>query len=156
MTGGLLSTSDNPPPAPRHSVIVPAPGPAAIDTRPTTTVNRAANVRAMPSTKSGTILTLARNAKVTVLQQQGNWTLVEIPAQGAAGNAQQGWVFSPYLGEKKAETSPPVNSATPAPVTPAPAVGAAAGTADSSANPPNPAPADASGPAVTPGPADSH
>jgi hypothetical protein len=99
-TAGALSA----PAAPR-SVIVPAPAPAAAQeaVHAMTIVNRTVNVRAMPSSKSDTVVILPRSSKVAVLQQQGSWTLIEIPGETASGKIQQGWVFNTYLGEKKAE-----------------------------------------------------
>ena len=37
-----------------------------------------------------------------VLQQQGNWTRVEVPAKDSTGKMQQGWVYNTYLSAKKA------------------------------------------------------
>jgi hypothetical protein len=169
-TGGVLSTAETRPPAPPSSVIVPAPAPAPVAPRPTTIVNRSANVHAMPSTKGDTVTTLPRNATVTVVEQRGNWTLVEIPAPDG-GKPQQGWVFNSYLGEKKTEPSvkpdapkpaagetagtPPASPAIVAAPSPAPANAAAAPDSPAISPAPNP-PAPAAAVPAPPVPADSH
>jgi hypothetical protein len=125
----------------------------------------------MPSAKGDTVATLPRNATVTVVEQRGNWTLVEIPAPDG-GKPQQGWVFNSYLGEKKAEPSvkpdapkPAAAEATGAPAAGSPAISAPADPAPAPASPvvapdspaiaPNP-PVPAAAVPTAPAPADSH
>ena len=93
VTGGLLSVRMEPAPTPRPVVAAPAP----VAPRPTTTVTRSANVRDTPAVKGALLATLPRDTVVVLLQTNGNWTQVEIPAKDAASKPQQGWVFNTYL-----------------------------------------------------------
>jgi len=92
VTGGLLSAGSAPPVAVHPAT--PAPQPAQ---HPTTTVSKAVNVRATPAVKGTVVVTLQKGASVSVLEQQGNWTHVEVPAKTAADKPAQGWVYSTYL-----------------------------------------------------------
>jgi len=95
VTGGMLSTPNNQP-AP---VTAPAPRPAAAAPvqRPTITLSKSVNVRETAAVKGTLVVTLPKGASVVVLEQQGNWTRVEVPAKDATGKAQQGWVYSSNL-----------------------------------------------------------
>jgi len=93
VTGGLLSVRVERAPAPRPVVAAPVP----VAPRPTTTVTRAANIRDTPAVKGTILVTLPRDSVVVVLQTNGNWTQVEIPAKDATSKPQQGWVFNTYL-----------------------------------------------------------
>jgi len=103
VTGGLLSAG-NDRPAP---VTAPAPRPAAAPPvqRPTAIVSKSVKVRATAAVKGTVVVTLQKGASVIVLEQQGNWTRVEVPAADAAGKAQQGWVSSAYLSAIAADKS---------------------------------------------------
>jgi hypothetical protein len=46
---------------------------------------------------------LQKSASVVVLEQQGNWTRVEVPAKTATDKPVQGWVYSSYLDAEKAD-----------------------------------------------------
>ena len=59
------------------------------------------NVHATAAVKGAVVVTLQKNASVVVLEQQGNWTHVEIPAKDGTAKPQQGWVYSTYLDTKK-------------------------------------------------------
>jgi hypothetical protein len=97
MTGGLLSAGTTTQPA-----VQPAAAPAAAPVeRPTATVAKSVNVRATPAVKGTVVVTLQKNASVVVLEQQGNWTRVEVPAKTAAEKPAQGWVYSTYLDARK-------------------------------------------------------
>jgi SH3-like domain-containing protein len=65
--------------------------------RPTATVVKSVNVRATPAVKGEVVLTLQKGASVVVLEQQGNWTRVEVPAKAASDKPVQGWVYSTFL-----------------------------------------------------------
>jgi uncharacterized protein YgiM (DUF1202 family) len=60
-------------------------------------VIKTAKVRATAAAKATVVVTLQKGASLIVLEQQGNWTHVEVPAPDGAGKAQQGWVYSSYL-----------------------------------------------------------
>ena len=60
-------------------------------------VNHAANLRATPGVKGAVILTLPRGAAVRIIEERGNWTLVEIVAKNEKEKPQQGFAFSSYL-----------------------------------------------------------
>ena len=95
MTGGLLSAGTE-----QHATAPPlvAPHPAAPPVqRPTATVSKSVKVRATPALKGTMVVTLQKGASVVVLEQQGSWTHVEVPAKDAAGKPQQGWIYSSYL-----------------------------------------------------------
>jgi hypothetical protein len=98
VTGGLLSTGNERPAA---TVPAAAPQPAPVVQHPTMTITRSLNVRATPSTKGAVVVTLPRGASLSVLEQNGNWTHVEV--KDVAGKVQQGWVFSSNLGIKPAQ-----------------------------------------------------
>jgi SH3-like domain-containing protein len=97
MTGGLLSPGTAPP-APAHPAAAPAAPPVE---RPIATVTRSVNVRATPAVKGSVVVTLQKSASVVVLEEQGNWTHVEVPAKSAADKPVQGWVYSSYLDARK-------------------------------------------------------
>ena len=61
------------------------------------------NVRATPAVTGTVVVTLQKSATVVVLEQQGNWTHVEVPAKTAKDKPLQGWVYSTYLDAKKAD-----------------------------------------------------
>jgi hypothetical protein len=96
MTGGLLSGGTERPVA--AHVAAPPPQPVQ---RPTATVVKSVNVHATAAVKGAVVVTLQKNASVVVLEQQGNWTHVEIPAKDSTATPQQGWVYSTYLNAKK-------------------------------------------------------
>jgi len=89
-TGGLLSVEIVQPVVPKR----PLPPPKS--ERPTAIVSRVLNVHASPASRGAVILSLLKNASVVVLEKQGNWTKIEIPAEGSS-KLQQGWVWSAYL-----------------------------------------------------------
>jgi len=93
VTGGLLSAGVERA-APPPQAVVPPP---RVIVHPTAIVTRTAKVRATPAVTAATVVTLPRDAVVNVLEQRGNWTFVEIPAQAGAANPQQGWIFNAYL-----------------------------------------------------------
>ncbi|HYJ36848.1 MAG TPA: SH3 domain-containing protein, partial [Rhizomicrobium sp.] len=96
--------------------------------------SRSLKVRATPSTKADVVVSLEKGATLVLLEQNGNWTHVEVPATG-----QQGWVFTANLAAKK-EVSTSVKTdaaAVPVPKNPAPPAA-------------NPAPADQSPAAASP------
>ncbi len=60
-------------------------------------VNHAANLRATSGAKGAVVLTLPRGAEVRIIEERGNWTLVETVAKNEKEKPQQGFVFSSYL-----------------------------------------------------------
>jgi hypothetical protein len=108
MTGGLLSAGTDKPVAAHAS---PPPAAAPVQ-RPTATVAKSVKVRATPVVKGTVVVTLQKGASVVVLEQQGSWTHVEIPAKDAASKPQQGWVYSSYLDAAGANSAKP-NAAKP-------------------------------------------
>jgi len=96
MTGGLLSAPSAPPAVAPAAATVPPPV-----QHPTVTVAKSVNVRATPAVKGTVVVTLQKSASVVVLEEQGNWTRVEVPAKTAAEKPAQGWVYSTYLDAKK-------------------------------------------------------
>ena len=96
-TGGLLSVEIVQPAAPHASPKKPLPPPKV--ERPTAIASRVLNVHASPASKGTVILSLQKNTSVVVLEKRGNWTEIEIAAEGA-GKPRQGWVWSAYLQEK--------------------------------------------------------
>ena len=103
MTGGLLSAGTDKPVAVRA-----APPPAAAPVqRPTATVAKSAKLRTTPAVKGTAVVTLPKGASVVVLEQQGSWTHVEVPAKDAASKPQQGWVYSSYLDAAGANAAKP-------------------------------------------------
>ncbi len=97
VSGGLLSVdAEQPAPVVRRPIeAAPAPKVAL----PTAVADRVLNVRATPATDGAVLSSLPKDVAVTVLGKQGNWTQIEIPAQGAA-KPLQGWVWSAYLQAK--------------------------------------------------------
>ena len=87
---GLFSTDQ----APVVAAAAPAAAPQA-PALPTAGLTHAANLRSGPGVGSAAIATLQSSAKVAVLQQKGNWSLVRV--EGVAGKAQQGWIYSSFL-----------------------------------------------------------
>ncbi|HEX3754892.1 MAG TPA: SH3 domain-containing protein [Rhizomicrobium sp.] len=61
----------------------------------TAVLTRGANVRAAPSGSAAVISSLPHGTHVTVIDQHGNWTLVETAA--ASGQPARGWVYSAFL-----------------------------------------------------------
>jgi uncharacterized protein YgiM (DUF1202 family) len=96
-TGGLLSVEIVQPAAPHAPPKKPLPPPKV--ERPTAIASHALNVHASPASKGAVILSLQKNASVAILEKRGNWTRIEVPAEGA-GKPQQGWVWSAYLQDK--------------------------------------------------------
>jgi len=96
-TAGLLSVEVVEPPAPHAPAKKPAPAPQVA--LPTAIATRVLNVHATPASKGTVLLSLQKNASVVILETQGSWTRVEVPAE-AGGKPQQGWVFSAYLHDK--------------------------------------------------------
>jgi len=131
VTGGVLSTGNERPVA---TVPAAAPAPAPVVQHPSIATSRSLKVRATPSTKADVVVSLEKGATLVLLEQNGNWTHVEVPATG-----QQGWVFTANLAAKK-EVSTSVKTdaaAVPVPKNPAPPAA-------------NPAPADQSPAAASP------
>jgi SH3-like domain-containing protein len=90
--------------APQPAVTPPAAAPPApLVERPTATVAKSVNVRATPAVKGTVVVTLQKNASVVVLEEQGNWTRVEVPAKTAGEKPAQGWVYSTFLDAKKTD-----------------------------------------------------
>jgi uncharacterized protein YgiM (DUF1202 family) len=98
VTGGLLSVEVAPPAPPVRLPIQEAPAAPEIK-RQMAVADRVLNVRDNPATTGAVIQSLPKDVAVTVLGTQGNWTQIEIPAQGT-GKPQQGWVWSAYLQSK--------------------------------------------------------
>ncbi|HET7084589.1 MAG TPA: SH3 domain-containing protein [Rhizomicrobium sp.] len=143
VTGGVLSAGTEHP-AVTHAV---QPAPAPVVQRPSITVSRAIKLHATPATKGTVVLSLPKGGTLTVLEQSGAWTKVEVPAKD--GKPQQGWVYSSSLASKK---DAPKEPAAPAPVratnaAPPPAPVAAE---HASAEPPASSPAETSQPASPP------
>jgi hypothetical protein len=99
ITGGLLSSGGTQP-AVTHPAAAPVAPPVE---RPTAMVSKSVNVRATPAVKGSVVVTLQKSASVVVLEQQGNWTRVEVPAKTAAEKPVQGWVYSTYLDARKTD-----------------------------------------------------
>jgi hypothetical protein len=95
VTGGLLGTSGSSYTAPQVPAAAPPAKPAA--PRKMAIVNHAANLRATPGAKGEVVLTLPRGVSVRIIEERGNWTLVETVANSAKEKAQQGFVFGSYL-----------------------------------------------------------
>ena len=93
VTGGLLSTGNERPAA---TLPAAAPAPAPVVQHPSIATSRSLKVRATPSTKGDVVVSLEKGATLVLLEQNGNWTHVEVPATN-----QQGWVLSSNLGLKK-------------------------------------------------------
>jgi len=93
VTGGLLGGGA----APAAQSQAAAPAAAPVATRKTATVNHAANMRATPGSKGAVAVTLPKGVAVTVVEQRGNWTLVEIAPKTPTQRPQQGFVFGAYL-----------------------------------------------------------
>ena len=91
VTGGFWGAA----PAPQPQAAAPAAPPVAA--RKTATVNHAANMRATPGSKGAVTMTLPKGTAVTIVEQRGNWTLVEIAPKTATDKPQQGFVFGAYL-----------------------------------------------------------
>jgi hypothetical protein len=53
--------------------------------------------------KGTVVVTLQKSASVLVLEEQGNWTRVEVSAKTAAEKPVQGWVYSAYLDARKTD-----------------------------------------------------
>jgi hypothetical protein len=100
MTGGLLSAGTTTQPVAPPPAATPAAAPVE---RPTATVAKSVNVRATPAVKGTVVVTLQKNASVVVLEEQGNWTRVEVPAKTAGEKPAQGWVYSTFLDAKKTD-----------------------------------------------------
>ena len=94
VTGGLLSVEIVQPAVPHAPPKKSLPSPKVEN--PTAIASRVLNVHASPASKGAVILSLPKNASVAVLEKRGNWTEIEIPAEGA-GKPRQGWVWSAYL-----------------------------------------------------------
>ncbi len=94
VTGGLLGSSVEP----ARQTQAAAPPLQAVVKPKMAIVNHAANVRATAGAKGAIIVTLPRGASVTVLEQHGNWTLIETIVKDA--KPQRGFVFSSYLKNK--------------------------------------------------------
>ena len=152
-TGGLLSTSD-PRPAAAPAV---TPVPAPVVERPSMIVSRSVNVRTTPATKAAVLLTVPKGGSLIVLEQNGNWTHVEVPAKDPSAKAQQGWVFSANLTTKKESAKEDVKNGADSNVKADAARASAMPEAAKSAAPPavEPVPADHSLPANTAPPASS-
>ena len=104
VTGGLLSA----PSSKAAPVTQAAPPPASPKVqRPTAFVSRSVKLRETPAVKGAAVVTLQKDVSVIVLEQQGSWTHVEVPAKDATGKAQQGWVYSSYLSATAADKSAP-------------------------------------------------
>jgi len=91
VTGGLLGGGAEP----ARQTQVAAPPAKPIIKPKTAIVNHAANVRATAGAKGTVIVTLPHGASVTVLEQHGNWTLIETIVKD--GKPQRGFVFGSYL-----------------------------------------------------------
>jgi hypothetical protein len=91
VTGGLLGGGAEPA---RQTQAAAPPAKPVIKPK-TAIVNHAANVRATAGSKGAVVVTLPRGASVTVLEQHGNWTLIETIAKDT--KPQRGFVFSSYL-----------------------------------------------------------
>src|SRR5262249_4803000 len=92
-TGGLLSG----PTAPAAPWTHAAPAHVApLVQLPTATVTKPVKLRATPAFKAAAVVTLQKDATVIVLEEQGNWTRVQVPAKDASGKTQQGWVLGSY------------------------------------------------------------
>jgi hypothetical protein len=76
-----------------------SPPPAPPARLPQATVQRALNLRALPSTDAPIIMALRQGMTVTILEQDGAWDHVEIAASGQP--AQQGWAYGSYLAPDK-------------------------------------------------------
>ncbi|HEY2007928.1 MAG TPA: SH3 domain-containing protein [Rhizomicrobium sp.] len=96
-TGGLLSVEIVQPGVP-HAPPKKSLPPPKID-RPAAIASHALNVHPSPASKGAVIVSLPKNTSVAILEKRGNWTRIEVPAEGA-GKPQQGWVWSAYLQEK--------------------------------------------------------
>ena len=93
ITGGLEPTHGKSE-APLETSPPPAPDTAA---KRMAIVIRDVNLRAGPSTAEATISTLAQGLSVAVLEQRGNWTLIQIEKENNATQPVQGWVFNSFL-----------------------------------------------------------
>jgi hypothetical protein len=97
-TGGLL----------RVEVVQPAvlhapPGkslPPPKSERQIAVASRAMNVHASPGSKGAVILSLQKKASVVVRGKRGDWTEIEVPPAGGAGQPRRGWVWSAYLQDR--------------------------------------------------------
>jgi len=77
--------------------VAPAPASPAIVEQPLAVVIHAANVRAGPSGAADVIATLQLGVKVAIVEQRGNWTLIQINGESGDLKPPQGWVYSPFL-----------------------------------------------------------
>jgi uncharacterized protein YgiM (DUF1202 family) len=59
---------------------------------------RTANVHSDPTKSSTVLATLPRDAKITPLEQRGNWVLVAIDSGDALHTTRKGWIYNSYLG----------------------------------------------------------
>ncbi len=98
-----LNSLFQPPAAPASPAAAPRiPVAAAL---PMADLTHAANLRSGPGVGSAAMATLQSNAKVAVVQQKGNWSLVRV--QDAGGKSRQGWIYSSFLKSPKEKISAP-------------------------------------------------
>ena len=97
-TGGLLSVEIEKPVVKHVAPKKPVPVPQV--SRPTGIASRVLNVRETPATTATVLVSLQKGASVQLLEKQGNWTRIEVPADGPT-QARQGWVWSAYLQDKE-------------------------------------------------------
>ncbi len=93
-TAGLLSVQEEKP-APPHPAPKKAP-PAPQVSLPTATATRVLNIHATAELKGTVLFSLPKNTTVTLLEKEGSWTRIEVPADGAT-KARQGWAWNAYL-----------------------------------------------------------
>ena len=81
------------------SQAAPAVQPAATPSLPQAMIVRSANLRSGPSKTADAVTTLAKGAKVSVVDHKGNWVQIRTDALDAKHKGFEGWVFNTYLSE---------------------------------------------------------
>lgn len=138
---------------PSEPVTAAAPGPApAASTQPKAAhplryATRSINVRAEPSTSGAVLANLKKGASLSLLEERGSWSRVEVSSSQGA-RAVEGWVFATYLTDSDPGTATPAaapaRTAAASASTTAPAAASVAAPAPAAAEAPTPsAPAEA-------------
>ena len=74
--------------------LAPSPNPTA---QGSASVVNDVNLRAEPSTTAEIITTLPRGLKVTMIEQRGDWMLVQVEGSNGNPRPRRGWVFASFL-----------------------------------------------------------